>query len=317
MVNAYFNNDIKPEIISAIRSAAQSIKVCVAWLTDSDIMSALYERQSHGIDVEIIVMADPQNLIDYPNKKLGVDDIEFLTNYKVNLSGFVDIGGKLVTLHKTIKFIHHKFAIIDSSKVITGSYNWSHGALQNRENIVIVNSADVAKKYDDEFRAVSELKYEHLLLSYFPLCSICSWPSAKVKVIDHRNSTRYDQFNTYILNVCTNHPDKHYDSLTDSTEIDHIDEIANLEHEAFHAENQGKDNVTKLFDRHVKQMILSTMGSEQHIFLNNSDQTIFGLYTIEKDEEYNKLSIVWENVLIQKYNIPAFYNELIYFIDKN
>ena len=48
--------------------------------------------------------------------------------------------------------MHHKFCVIDRATVITGSYNWSHKARSNDENITVVtDSTDFASKYLDTF----------------------------------------------------------------------------------------------------------------------------------------------------------------------
>jgi len=48
--------------------------------------------------------------------------------------------------------LHHKFAILDSKKVITGSHNWSENANHNNDEVVLViDSPRVAAIYKDEF----------------------------------------------------------------------------------------------------------------------------------------------------------------------
>lgn len=49
--------------------------------------------------------------------------------------------------------LHHKFAILDSKKVITGSHNWSENANHNNDEVVLViESPRVAAMYKDEFK---------------------------------------------------------------------------------------------------------------------------------------------------------------------
>lgn len=49
--------------------------------------------------------------------------------------------------------LHHKFAILDSKKVITGSQNWSENANHNNDEVVlVVDSPRVAAIYKDEFK---------------------------------------------------------------------------------------------------------------------------------------------------------------------
>ena len=48
--------------------------------------------------------------------------------------------------------MHHKFAIVDSNKVITGSYNWTRtGSEVNNENIVITDNETIVDAFIKEF----------------------------------------------------------------------------------------------------------------------------------------------------------------------
>ena len=48
--------------------------------------------------------------------------------------------------------MHHIFIIIDSIRLITGSFNWTVRANKNNmENIVLINNSLLADKYTEEF----------------------------------------------------------------------------------------------------------------------------------------------------------------------
>jgi hypothetical protein len=48
--------------------------------------------------------------------------------------------------------MHNKFAVIDDSVVVTGSYNWSEAAeIRNDENLLVIASPDIAKLYAGRF----------------------------------------------------------------------------------------------------------------------------------------------------------------------
>ena len=48
--------------------------------------------------------------------------------------------------------MHHKFAVIDRSVVVTGSFNWTGQAVKfNQENILFYENKELAKKYSDEY----------------------------------------------------------------------------------------------------------------------------------------------------------------------
>jgi phosphatidylserine/phosphatidylglycerophosphate/cardiolipin synthase-like enzyme len=47
--------------------------------------------------------------------------------------------------------LHHKFAVIDNRKVITGSFNWSPSAAHtNDETLLVIHSAQLAKHFTRE-----------------------------------------------------------------------------------------------------------------------------------------------------------------------
>ncbi len=49
---------------------------------------------------------------------------------------------------------HNKFAIVDDSRVITGSYNWTVKAESNFENLLVLNCPELAKQYIREWEAI-------------------------------------------------------------------------------------------------------------------------------------------------------------------
>ena len=49
---------------------------------------------------------------------------------------------------------HNKFAVIDGSRVLTGSYNWTAKAESNWENLLVIDCAELAKAYESEWEKV-------------------------------------------------------------------------------------------------------------------------------------------------------------------
>jgi phosphatidylserine/phosphatidylglycerophosphate/cardiolipin synthase-like enzyme len=53
--------------------------------------------------------------------------------------------------------MHHKFMVVDSTRVLTGSYNWTRTAeLQNAENIIVLNDISISGKFLVEFEKLWE-----------------------------------------------------------------------------------------------------------------------------------------------------------------
>jgi len=49
---------------------------------------------------------------------------------------------------------HNKFAVVDDSTVITGSYNWTVKAESNFENLLVLSCPELAKRYTEEWQAI-------------------------------------------------------------------------------------------------------------------------------------------------------------------
>lgn len=53
--------------------------------------------------------------------------------------------------------MHHKFAIVDGKKLITGSLNWTLTAVQsNKENIIVTDEPKLVRPYRQEFQKLWE-----------------------------------------------------------------------------------------------------------------------------------------------------------------
>ncbi len=51
--------------------------------------------------------------------------------------------------------MHNKFAVIDDSICLTGSYNWSESAeLRNDENLLVLASPELAQAFDARFETI-------------------------------------------------------------------------------------------------------------------------------------------------------------------
>ena len=51
--------------------------------------------------------------------------------------------------------MHHKFAIVDESLLLTGSYNWTRSAYrENQENILVTEERTVVRSFQETFDAL-------------------------------------------------------------------------------------------------------------------------------------------------------------------
>lgn len=137
-LKAHFSN-IHKVIIDYLGEAQVEIVAAIAWFTDRDIFEVLCKKSSLGTKVSVALIGDEIN------KGPG----------GLNFQRLINLGGKVTFLppgSRDEPTMHHKFCVIDRSTVITGSYNWSHKARSNDENITVVTeSTDFASKYLDTF----------------------------------------------------------------------------------------------------------------------------------------------------------------------
>ncbi|MGB0884601.1 MAG: phospholipase D-like domain-containing protein [Flavobacteriales bacterium] len=122
-------------IISQIKQSKEQIYICVFTISDDRISDALLDvYESKSVDIKIIT--DDDKSYDRGS------DIHFLIK-----------KGVKIRFDEARHHMHHKFAVFDSKRVLTGSYNWTRSAAAyNQENIILNNSKGVVKAYKTEFK---------------------------------------------------------------------------------------------------------------------------------------------------------------------
>ncbi len=133
-----FSPEDKPvqHIVPYIQNARRSIRFMAFSYTQPDMGNAMLERIKNGVTVEGVF------------ETVGSDS-QFSEMLPLHCA-----GGK-VRRDGNPGFLHHKVIIIDNRIVITGSFNFSDSAnTKNNENVIIIDNADIAKRYLDEFQRV-------------------------------------------------------------------------------------------------------------------------------------------------------------------
>lgn len=126
-------NECREAIIREINAANKLIHICVFTISDDRITDALLH--AHRRNVPIRIITDDDKSLD-----LG-SDIERLAN-----------KGIIVQMDNSPVHMHHKFAIFDQTKVLTGSYNWTRSAAEhNYENLVVMEDAAMVRSFEQEF----------------------------------------------------------------------------------------------------------------------------------------------------------------------
>ncbi len=139
-VRAFFSprHGIESIVAELIQTASSNVHFMAFSFTSDRIGESLIDRARRGVAVHGIV------------EERGAFS-EFSEYMKFRVEG-ID-----VRIRRGRGVMHHKVIVIDSRIVITGSFNFSRGADSvNDENIVIIESEELARAYLDEFTRVRE-----------------------------------------------------------------------------------------------------------------------------------------------------------------
>ena len=130
-------DDCHQALFAALDSATRSLDICVFTITDDQITARIRNAAKRKVNVRIIT--DNDKALD-----LGSDVHALWTS------------GLNVRVDDTIAHMHHKFAIVDGRRVITGSFNWTRGAGTNHENLFICADKKTVASYQAEFNRLWE-----------------------------------------------------------------------------------------------------------------------------------------------------------------
>lgn len=139
----YFSpgNGCRNAVKERLRNASKSARICVFTISDDSISREIVDAHKRGVRVE--VMTDNDKMDD------AGSDIRRLK--KAGVTIFVD---------RTRSHMHHKFAVVDSRWLLSGSFNWTRSAsAYNQENIMITNDRHAVAEYEKEFeRLIPEME---------------------------------------------------------------------------------------------------------------------------------------------------------------
>jgi cardiolipin hydrolase len=128
--------DCARRIVQLLSGARKAIDACVFTITDDRISDALVEARKRGIATRIIT--DDEKAHD-----LGSDIERFRS------------AGIPVRVDRSEYHMHHKFALIDGARLLTGSYNWTRGASRdNEENFIITTDRRLVEAFGRTFEAL-------------------------------------------------------------------------------------------------------------------------------------------------------------------
>ena len=151
LINFYIKNYLKPKpsicecyffpnpeneikVVNMLRSCKKTLDIAIFTFTRDSLCNAVKEAFDRKIKVRIIA--------DDVCSNMWGSDIRVLAAYGIEIK-----------TDDSIKYhMHHKFAVLDESVVITGSFNWTAQAIKyNQENVFFYENKTIAQQYTEEF----------------------------------------------------------------------------------------------------------------------------------------------------------------------
>lgn len=138
-------------IIREIQQAKKELLVAVYAFTSDELAAALVQAKKRGLSVQVVIDRD----FDAGN---GRSKGKFLEAQKISLRRIAAI--KSTAADREAGLMHQKFAVLDRSAILTGSYNWTHSADRlNDENLLFFRDAGpLAEEYRRIFLQLWERK---------------------------------------------------------------------------------------------------------------------------------------------------------------
>jgi PLD-like domain/Lamin Tail Domain len=132
------NGGVRARIVSEIDRAQSTLDLAIYSFTSDEIRNALARARTRGVTIRII--ADTSQANGQGSEIANLESMGF--NLKRS-SG--DSGG----------IMHNKYMIVDSSLLLTGSYNWSANAEDNNfENAVFIQASPLVQNYISDFNRI-------------------------------------------------------------------------------------------------------------------------------------------------------------------
>lgn len=136
-------DDLHREVKQEIEKAIKSVSIAVAWITFKLYAQTFKDLIDNGVAINIICTNSPPN-----NKQISL--IKELRDYGVEI--------RLCEMPRQTNHMHHKFAIIDESTILNGSFNWSNNAAQSFENLTIIKEEpEIVSSFIQEFEKIEQL----------------------------------------------------------------------------------------------------------------------------------------------------------------
>lgn len=123
----------RSRISGLLRGTRNRVDICVFTITDDRITDEILAAQRRNVAVRVIT--DNDKALDRGS------DAERLSRAGVD-----------VRVDRTENHMHHKFALFDEKRLLTGSYNWTVSAARhNEENLIVTDDRSLVVPFAEEF----------------------------------------------------------------------------------------------------------------------------------------------------------------------
>lgn len=140
---AVFGGECEAALLTELRAAKSEIKIAIYSITRRSVTGALTDAVKRGVSVKV-----KYDVGSYEWKGMK-SAIGFMKRRKVECVP-IETKGKYGKMH-------HKFAVVDRKKVLTGSYNYTTTASTvNYENLVVIESVEIAEAFLKEFEDIGD-----------------------------------------------------------------------------------------------------------------------------------------------------------------
>lgn len=120
-------------LISHLREARESVDLCLYLITSERLAEAVLSLIPKGVRVRLIL-----------------DDGSVAL--QGSQAGRFRQRGAFVRSRKMNYLMHHKFAIVDGRKLVSGSFNWTMQAVMgNKENVIVTKVPEIVAPFVEEF----------------------------------------------------------------------------------------------------------------------------------------------------------------------